>query len=191
MPLINEETLPGNKVVKVKQKSPTITIRDVLEYENSEEFIENVKSQNPEIKERIECGDECTVVFAKEQEKARSGRQFAVAQQKTHQIVLQVSEEIQDIIKRNGNKIFVGFLSLRVIDRFYVKACDKCHELEHYHADCTTNAVCGFCLSSEHESKDCPAKRGNDLTSFKCVNCKERGKEFQGHSSHWHKCPVH
>ena len=148
VPLINEETLPGNKVVKVKQKSPTITIRDVLEYENSEEFIENVKSQNPEIQKRIECGDECTVVFAKEQEKALSGRQFAVAQQKIHQIVLRVSEEIRDIIKRNGNKIFVGFLSLRVIDRFYVKACDKCHELEHYHADCTTNAVCSFCLSN-------------------------------------------
>ena len=74
---------------------------------------------------------------------------------------------------------------------FYVKSCAKCHKFGYYHADCNTNAVCGFCLSNKHKSKDCPAKRGNDLTSYRCVNCKERGKEFQGYSSHWHKCPVH
>ena len=37
----------------------------MLEYENSEEVMENVKSQNPEIKEHIELGDECAVVFVK------------------------------------------------------------------------------------------------------------------------------
>ena len=125
VPLINEDTLPGNKVVKVKQKSPTITIRDVLEYENSEEFIENVKSQNPEIKERIESGDECIVVFAKEQQNVQARTQSTKAKEKTHQIVIRVSEEIRGIIKRNGNKIFIGFLSHRVTDRFYVKSCAK------------------------------------------------------------------
>ena len=191
VPLINEQTLPGNKLVKVKQKSPTITIRDVLEYENTEDFMESVKSQNPEIKERIESGDECLVVFAKEQENTRPRTQYTKSQQKTHQIVLRVSEEIRDIIKRNGNKIFIGFLSHRVIDRFYVKSCAKCHKFGHYHADCTTDSICGFCLSNEHESKNCPVKKENDFENFKCVNCKEKGKEFQGHSSHWHKCPVH
>ena len=117
--------------------------------------------------------------------------QSTMATQKTHQIVIRVSEGIRGIIMRNGNEIFIGFLSHRVTDHFYVKSCVKCHKFGHYHADYTTNAVCGFCLSNEHESKDCPAKRENDFTSLKCVNCKERGKEFQGHSSHWHKCPVY
>ena len=37
--LINEETLPGNKVVKVNQKCPTISIRGVNKYQSEEEFI--------------------------------------------------------------------------------------------------------------------------------------------------------
>ena len=130
-------------------------------------------------------------LLKKQQENTHIRPQSTKAVQNTHQIVLRVSEEIRDIVERNDNKIFIWLLSHRVIDCFYVKSCAKCHKFGHYHADCTTDAVCGLCLSNEHESKDCPAKRENNLTSFKCVNCKERGKEFQGHSSHWHKCPTH
>ena len=71
-------------------------------------------------------------------------------------VVVRVSEDIHKLIQTNGNRIFIGLTSHRINDRFYVKACAKCHRYGHYHADCSKKACCGYCTSEEHESKVCP-----------------------------------
>ena len=58
IPLLNEASISGNRVVNVKQKCPTISIRNVVDYVDEEQFIERVTNQNPGIKEKIDQGSE-------------------------------------------------------------------------------------------------------------------------------------
>ena len=101
-----------------------------------------------------------------------------------------MSNDIRDCIKANGDKIFIGFTAHRVLDRFYVKSCANCHKIGHYHAECEAEPCCGYCLSEDHASEQCEVHQQKEHDKYKCVNCKESGKNFDGHSSHYHKCPT-
>ena len=105
-------------------------------------------------------------------------------------VVLRVGNDIRDILKANNDRIFFGASCYRVIDRFYVKSCAKCHKFGHYHAECTERPNCGFCLDKGHTSENCPVRKEKDHTKFKCINCKDNGKQHCGHSSHYSKCPT-
>ena len=66
--LLSEEVLPGNRVINLKEKHPTISIRGVSDYTTEKEFITKVKQQNEQIKERLESEEEgsvFSVVFTK------------------------------------------------------------------------------------------------------------------------------
>ena len=52
------------------------------------------------------------------------------------------------------------------------------------------SVLCGYCQGDDHLSEQCPIREQKDHAKFKCVNCKEAGKDFEGHSSHYHKCPT-
>ena len=183
LPLLNETSIPGNCVINIKQKCPTISIRNVIDYVDENKFIERVKNQNPVIKEKIESGSEFSVVFT---------RKPKVASDNTgHLVVIRVGNEIRDVLKANNDKIFLGFNAHRIMDRFYVKSCGKCHKFGHYHAECpSVSGCCGFCLAEDHTSEQCELAKNKDHSNFKCVKCKDAGKPFEGHSSHYSKCPT-
>ena len=61
-PLLAEKH-SADTIVKLKSKIPAISIETFV---NKNDFITNVKQQNPEIKEKIESGSEFTIVFVKE-----------------------------------------------------------------------------------------------------------------------------
>jgi len=187
IPLLSEEVLPGSKVINLKEKLPTISIRGVSEFTNEEEFIMKLKQQNEKIRERIDEGSELSVVFKKEFKKREAESDDDVE----YHVVVRVAEDIRDVIKSMGDRIFLGVRSHRVVDRFYVKSCYHCHKFGHYHGECTSNRSCGYCCSSDHESKDCPVYASKDQSKYKCTNCEEAGKEHSGHSSHWQKCPTY
>ena len=58
----------------------------------------------------------------------------------------------------------------------------------HYEKDCTAESRCGYC-SGNHKSAQCDQVEEGDLVNYKCVNCEHAGKDANGHSAHWHKCP--
>ena len=184
LPLLNEDVLPGSRVFKLKQKCPTISIRGVDEYTTEEEFIAKVKTQNENIKEKLDNGSEFSVVFTKRHERTDNKNE-------EYQVVARVSEDVRAAIKANNDKIFIGFRSHHVTDRFYVKTCNNCHQFGHYHADCKHQPSCGYCSSPAHETTNCPAHIENDHTKYKCTNCEIKGKESTGHSSFWKKCPSY
>ena len=193
LPLLNEASIPGNRVINVKQKCPTISIRNVIDYEDEDQFIEKVKNQNPKIKEKI-SGSEFSVVFTKEPKIAsylHADRFGRGSENAGHLVVIRIGNDIRDVLKANNDKIFLGFNAHRVMDRFYVKSCGKCHKFGHYHADCpSTSSCCGFCLAEDHTSEQCEIAKDKDYASFKCAKCKEAGKPYEGHSSHFSKCPT-
>ena len=126
-------------------------------------------------------------MFTKEYEKEMSTREAS----RESQVVLRVSDNIRDLIKASQDKIYLGFRSHQVYDRFYIKSCSACHRFGHYHANCTSHPICGYCCSEEHESSNCPMKQAKDHAHYKCINCEEASKDGSGHSSHWPKCPTY
>ena len=154
-----------------------------------------VKNQNPEIKEKIEEGSEFSVVFTREPKVAsylQADRTGKGSENTGHLVVVRIGNDIRDVLKANNDKIFIGFLAHRVMDRFYVKSSGKCHKFGHYHADCTASSgCCGFCLDEDHTSEQCEIAKNKDHSKFKCAKCKEAGKPFEGHSSHYSKCPTY
>ena len=104
-------------------------------------------------------------------------------------MVARVSEEVRKIIKNGNNRIYMDLLALKVVDRFYIKRCNRCQKFGHYEKDCSSpKECCGFC-TREHKSEDCGRVEEGDFQNYQCCNCKEAGREAVGHSSHWHKCP--
>ena len=181
---IREKLLPllsvSNNVAKIDSKLPTITISDVADFSDRAEFINKVKHQNPKIGEQIDTGSVFNIVYSRELNSDPT----------KHQVVARVSSEIRDIIKANGDRLYIGLMAYRVTDRFYVKRCNKCQEFGHYYADCKSTQCCAYCKSAEHKSSDCELKGSVDKSSFECVNCERAGKDGVVHSAHWGKCPV-
>ena len=107
-------------------------------------------------------------------------------------MVIRIGDDIRDVLKAKNDKIFIGFNAHRVMDRFYVKSCGRCHKFGHYHAECqSASGCCGYCLDEDHTSEQCEIAKEKDHSNFKCAKCKEAGKPFEGHSSHYSKCPTY
>ena len=53
LPLLHEADIPGNRIVNVKQKCPTISIRSFPDYVDEDDFIDQVKMQNQAISEKL------------------------------------------------------------------------------------------------------------------------------------------
>ena len=182
-PLLSDGELAGHDIVELKSKLPTISILDVKDFESKEEFIEKVKKQNPGIKQLIEAGSVFSIVFSKSPTTGEGGRKY-------HQVVARVSEDVRKAIKASKDRLFVDLSSYRVVDRFYVKRCNKCQKFGHYEKDCENDPCCAYC-SGPHMSVNCQDVDNGDHDNYKCVNCKDAHKDPNKHSALWHKCPVY
>ena len=133
----------------------------------------------------MEEGCEFSIVYSK------GPKDNTPEEKKHHQIVARVGGQIRKVIKANRDKIYMNLSACRVVDRFYIKRCNKCQKFGHYEKDCQNEVCCGYCSSHDHTSDDCQAVEENDYKNYKCVNCKDNKKEANGHSSLWHKCPSY
>ena len=182
-PLLDDPEFESNEIVTLKSKLPTISILNVDDYETKEDFIEKVKKQNPNIKSRIEAGSEFSVVYCV---KPKNESQDA-----KYQVVVRVSDDVRRAIKLENDRIYFDLTAKKVVDRFYIKRCNKCQSFGHYERDCEERVVCcGYCRK-DHKSTDCQEVQAGDFKNYECVNCHKNGKECKGHSSIWHKCPMY
>ena len=182
--LLNDEAFNENQVVNIKSKMPTISILDVKEYSTKEDFIEKVKKQNPVIKQKIEEDSEFSVIFCAKPRNKDNGNNGSF------QVVVRVSDDIRKAIKRENDRIYLDLTTKRVVDRFYIKRCNRCQGFGHYEKDCQNEVCCGYC-SKSHKSSECKEVAPGDHANYKCINCKRNDKDCSGHSSIWHKCPAY
>lgn len=174
-----------NEVIDIKNKLPTISILNVKSFTSKEEFIEKVKCQNPLIREKLDNGSEFSIVYSKQ---PREGEN--TERKKFCQVVARVSNDIMQVIKRSGYKIYMDLVAHRVVDRFFVKRCNKCQKFGHYQNDCKEErSSCGYCCQN-HLSHECEVEVG-DFDHYNCVNCKRENKKSKGHSAHWYNCPSY
>ena len=183
LPLLTSTCAEASKVVPIESKLPSISILNVEDFTNKDEFIVKMKKQNPDIEALLEAGSVFKIVFSKKLNMTENEKQH-------YQLVVRVSEDIRKVIKQMGNWIYYNLTALRVVDRFYIKRCNKCQHFGHYQKDCTNQIHCGLCNSTDHTSTECP-KKEMEKKDYACVNCQRNKKEFKGHSAHWHKCPTY
>ena len=183
LPLLDEDTFAVNEIVKLRSKQPTISILSVESFLSKEDFIGRVKRQNPEIKELIDQGSKFEIVFVKEPRESKSH-----SKNEYYLVVARVSEDIRKVMKMTGDRVYIDLVAHRVIDRYFVKRCNKCQEFGHYEKNCSNNVCFAYCRQN-HKSTDCNQVEDGDVEHYECVNCKRENKPYVGHSSLWHKCP--
>ena len=184
-PLLISAKLADREVVPMKEKSPHITIVDIIQTGTDELTKENIllqiRSQNPKLAALIENGNEFKILFIKKN-----------SQTHRYSAAVRVSCAIRNAIKSDRNRIYIGISCCRVYDRFYVKRCNNCQQFRHYKDNCQNQTVCGHC-SGHHKSESCSLKECTDFSKLKCTNCKEANVpgSGNGHSAFWFKCPAY
>ena len=139
---------------------------DVTDRPNAEErervkkeLLEKLLEKNQEIKTLHSKKPVKVVFFSKE----------------LRQVVIQVSPEIRECVKQNGDQVHLALKSHRVKDRIHVIQCYHCQEFGHmagtsYCKKKEDSPVCFYCAGS-HTSKECRSKQDKKVSKIKCHNC--------------------
>ena len=110
--------------------------------------------------------------------------------------VAKVDPLIRQLIKNNGNKIFIDLSSCSVSDRLHLVQCYTCQEFGHKkdspHCKSKDKSVCLYCAKN-HQSKNCPNKKSKE--DHCCSNCTKSSNaaiksNAQGHTSTSKTCPI-
>ena len=165
------------------EKQPAITILDICEDLEEIEFTEMLKAQNPRIATLLDKGESLTDVTLTKK---------TVGQNTYTNVHATVSNKLRKELESSGDRVYIGLNSCRVEDKVNVMRCYRCHVHGHSGNNCKNDPVCGYCGSSEHESKDCKLKDNiyRNKNQLRCINCKRRNLDFHGHTAFWPSCPV-
>ena len=180
-PLI-KETDPSHEIITLKSKLPTIALLGVTNKYTKSDITKMILSQNSVIRGLVEDGSHISVVYTKE----------PMDESPYHQVVLRVSPNIRRAIANNDNKLHMGKVVHKVVNRFYVRRCNVCQGYGHHQERCPTphSPICGYCSENTHTSRECPIKSGS-TNAFSCHNCKSKNLDHKGHSTFWHNCPSY
>lgn len=117
-----------------------------------------------------------------------------------HFAVIQVSAEIREAIRINGDRVHLGLQSHRVRDRIHVVQCYHCQEFGHtsgsrYCKSKDSDSTCFFCAGS-HASRDCRSKKDRRTDKIKCSNCSKSRSHAEKSAAATHKasdslCPFY
>lgn len=102
--------------------------------------------------------------------------------------VFEVHPEVRRLVIQKG-KIYFDWKSCNVEDYVRVSRCYKCQRFGHVAKHCNSEKQCGFCASTDHESKDCRYKE--DTARHKCANCMRAGKKETDHDASAKKCAIY
>lgn len=167
------------EVANVREKLPRISVIDLEEEYDEQNFVNTLKLQNPDVATVIGNDETISDFYSK-----KSGTRF--------QVNITVSDNVRKVIKNRGNRLFIGLKSCRVVDKVNISRCFKCHDHRHFAQECTNVECCGYCSSIEHVSEDCPLKLDvvRNKSQLKCVNCARHNLAGVGHSVYWPLCPI-
>ena len=121
-------------------------------------------------------------------------------EQKYSFAVVKVEPIVKELIKKNGNKLFIGLSACRVSERVHLLQCYTCQQFGHKvgSTKCPLKdkeiSVCLYC-SDNHLSRDCPIKKSKDTTKYKCANCCKSSNQniaqgAMGHTTTSQECPI-
>ena len=165
-------TFPTKKLVTPPPHRPTITIKDIHGEYDISKLLDTVKQQNT----RVEITPEdFKIIFIKEGYETPG----------IYSAVVCVSDTVRDQIKANRDTMYIGLHSCKVRDRFFVRRCNRCQGLGHFHGQCKSEfPFCAKCAGA-HDTSTC------NRTTYKCHNCTGEDKPDTSHPAYSSKCPVY
>lgn len=176
LPRVNE-VFKENKVSTPQSRLPTITILDIASNLNKDELFKTIKEQNKDIGINL-TEDNFNILFVKN---IKSHNQYP----DTYQAVVRVSEDVRDVLEAPHNRICIELQSCKVVDRLFVRRCNKCQDFKHFHRECKSDVnVCGKC-GENHDTRICQSP------TVKCINCSKNEYDDTAHETSWRKCPSY
>ena len=169
-----------------KKLNPKITVSDIdADITDEATFMDELVNKNPELKNLKDEGEDLKMVFF---------------DKKDGYCVLQVSARIREAIRKDGDKVAIGFQKHTVKDRFHVLQCFHCQEFGHkagsdFCKKKDEDPTCFYC-AGRHSSKECTHKKTRKTESIKCSNCCHSKNPHEKKSSGSHKasdtlCPAY
>jgi hypothetical protein len=86
-------------------------------------------------------------------------------------------------------RIYTTWRSHNIRDFLLVFRCYKCQRFGYIAKFCNSPRQCGFCASTDHESRDCEARE--DKRAHKCANCTRSGIKEANHHTAESVCPIY
>ena len=126
---------------------------------SKKKFVDSVKTKNPFLEDMFKRGETFEVVFMN---------------RRANIVVVKVSPVFREFLRKQGDKLHVGFRHLDVQDHFNPTQCYHCQGFGHRVGSPKCPAkddrpVCMYCAKTGHRSRKCYTK--DDLSKRCCVNC--------------------
>ena len=172
-----QKEMKNYSVVNVKERQPTISIINVDQEYEKDEFLTLVKQQNVSRLGSLELNENnFQVLFTKKQFKNPN----------LFKVVVRVSSDIRQAIERSGDHLNIGLTSCAVFDEFFVRRCNRCQGFNHWKDACSKDApvICGRC-GKNHDTREC------ESTVAKCVNCVRGGFSETDHVTSSPSCHAY
>lgn len=168
-----------------KKLEPKLTISDIDPDVTTKEMLQEELLDENECIKNLNGAEKMKVVFYDTDD---------------HFAVIQVSAEIREAIRRNGDRIHLGLQSHHVKDRIHVVQCYHCQEFGHtsgskYCKSKDSASTCFYCAGS-HKSRDCGSKMDRKINKIKCSNCSKSKSHAEKRAATTHKasdslCPFY
>jgi len=182
---LTEKYKVSSKSVDRKLLEPKLSITNIdPEIPTKEKLLEELLDENKFIRE-LNGAEKVKVAYFDDKEN------FAV---------IQVSADIREAIRRNGDHVHLGLQRHHVKDRIHVVQCYHCQEFGHmsgsrYCKSTATTDTCFYCAGS-HASKDCNHKKDRKISKIKCSNCVKSKSLAERNAASTHKasdtlCPFY
>ncbi|KAJ3631944.1 hypothetical protein MTP99_013044 [Tenebrio molitor] len=84
--------------------------------------------------------------------------------------------------------VFSSWRSHNIRDFLTVTRCYNCQRFGHIAKHCRSEQQCGYCSSTENESRDCRHKLGE--SKHQCANCIRSGNKDANHHTASNQCPI-
>lgn len=100
--------------------------------------------------------------------------------------------EIHPIARNHLTKIgriYSSWRAHKVRDFTRVTRCYKCQRFGHISKFCTSQRICGYCTSTDHDTKDCAVSKKTE--KHKCANCLRSGITNTDHHTACNTCPIY
>lgn len=161
-------------------RGPRVLIYDVPRDVEPEDLCEAIWAQN---------GDRLSGLTAETLKQGakpiyRTGKR---GEDKVHH-VLEVTPVVRKALT-NARRVFVGWMSCKVVDHVAVSQCFNCLRFGHIATKCPQvgKPTCGLCAKEGHETRNCP-DRDSETLAKRCALCQRRNRQSDHQAGDRQKC---
>jgi hypothetical protein len=165
----------------VEKSWPRMQILDIPEHTTQEELLEELGRQNlPETVPDVFTG--------KMFKYGRGNRNNDRGRSDTTSWVVELHPAARAHFIKTG-RVYTTWRSHTIRDFLLVSRCFNCQRFGHVANFCSAPQQCGYCASTDHESRNC--RHREDKRAHKCANCTRSGIKDANYHTAENICPIY